>query len=253
MPDVIAIGGGNGERVLAVAPESYMPGKKHAVSPVEVRVGGSAVNAACRLLAEGTSVVPIIPLADDYPGRLIKGLIADTARAGGAIASLNDLFMSCPDGIDPNELRTAFSTILSVGAQRTIMTESSDALITAFPANCREVLPHVLDSLPRAALIGHLHADREKAPGLAGKLTEEIIGVLAETGVGIFANFGGSQFRLGQARWLDCLTNLSCFQLDIQEMRQFFGGTASLAEMLAGSPTNARSSSPWSGSARWDV
>jgi sugar/nucleoside kinase (ribokinase family) len=81
-----------------------------------------------------------------------------------------------------------------------------------------------LDQLDaKAVMIGHIYVDRSGASsGREGEITKKIIDRYAEKNAFIFANFGRSQFRLGNKFWQRTLPKLTVFQLALDEVREFF-------------------------------
>ncbi len=231
---VVAIGGANGERLLQVAPEQFRLGSKHSLAPQQIMPGGSSVNHACRLLSMGVPVFPIMPVAQDSTGEIIAAALRASASVGGGELVLDGFYM------EGEQLSTSFTTIFTIGAQRSIFNEFSDNLIKTFPDHCENQLQKLWTTdnrsqlKPGAVMIGHLHADRRDPPGQGGGITERIIRSFAEQKVAIFTNLGSSQYRLGIHRWQHLLDKLACFQLDIDEIR-IFGeaqGLNSLEETL---------------------
>lgn len=229
-PSVVTVGGASAERVLTVAPTAHRPGGKHTLPPEKIIAGGSAVNHACRLLSAGVGTVPVVPMCRDSGGEIVQATLLDAASRGGlGDELLQELFVE-------GDYSTPFTTILNVGEERTIYTEFSDELFLPFEEHVRGRVSDLDLAAVGAVMIGHLHCDRERAPGLAGRVTEHVVEACRAQGTPIFANFGSSQFRAGADRWASVLPELACFQLDIQEVRAFLSGPVgswpSLREVL---------------------
>ncbi|MEM7203047.1 MAG: carbohydrate kinase family protein [Planctomycetota bacterium] len=228
---VVTVGGATAERVLVVDPGQYRPGGKHTLKPQRTMAGGSAINQACRLLATGTPVDPVVPMSDDQSGAVVLQTLRDAALRGRASAPWDDVF------VPGNGLTTPFTTITSIGVERTIYTEFSDALFDPFEAHLRARAASWDPSRVGAVLVGHVHADRAALPGRGGALTKEIVRAAGAAGIPVFVNPGSSQYRLGVEAFADELGDLACLQLDLDEMRQFVGEPGSvplpLAAMLA--------------------
>jgi len=221
---VVTVGGANGERVLRVEPAKFRLGTKHTMAPPKIVAGGSSVNHACRLLAMGIQVFPVLPIVNDGIGQVIAETLDASANVGNCTLDVENLYM------EGNDLATPFTTILSVGTQRTVLNEFSDSLIKAFPKHCDNRLATFQrygsqnrTDIKRAdaVMIGHIHADRRDHPGLGGGISDSIIRGFHAEGIDVFTNFGSSQYRLGTTRWGFLLDRVKCFQLDIDEMREF--------------------------------
>ena len=230
-PRVVTIGGANAERVLVVDPDRFRLGGKHTLRPEPLLAGGSAVNHACRLLATGTPAEPIVPACRDATGDVVLATLREAATRGGLEAPGDGpLFM------DAAHLATPFTTIVTVGTERTIYTEFSKDLFEPYASHLRAALTGISKDPPGAVMIGHVHADRERAPGYGGALTESVIDACHQAGVPIFANFGSAQYQLGADHWEDALPKIACFQLGVDEARAFVasarGGAPTLMDIL---------------------
>ncbi len=217
---VVTIGGATAERVLVVDPRSFRPGGKHTLPPQRLLAGGSAINQACRLLAAGTDVEPIVPLCRDPIGDLVVRALRDAARRGGAHLAAERV---CLEG---EELSTPLTTITVIGGERTIYTEFADDLFAPFEDHLENRLA-ALDEQAGAVLVGHVHADRAGAPGRGGRLTRRIVSIARAKDVPVFVNLGSAQYRLGLQAFASVLADVACLQLDIEEMRAFLGGNGS--------------------------
>jgi sugar/nucleoside kinase (ribokinase family) len=230
---VIAVGSASGERVLKVEAGQFRLGAKHSVPPQRVLAGGSGVNSACRLLAMGVDVFPVLPVAHDSAGRAVVRALDSAARRGGRSVNYEGFYLE-GDGAG-----TPFTTIMAVGAQRTVLNEFPAGIVRQFVRHCAarlEVLERAGGAPPHALIIGHIHADRETAQGgQSGGITQSLIERFSNEGVPVFANFGRAQYGLGTTRWEPYLDRLACFQLDIDEMRAFCAdaGVWSLEAVLA--------------------
>lgn len=218
-PYVLAVGGANVERMLIVDPASFAHGRKHSVPPAEITPGGSAVNHACRLLAWGDSVRLLAPVCRDAAGRLLAYALQSAASTGGSrLLGEGTLFLETEDGSTPH------TTLLSIGAERTFLTEHPPELFESFEEHLESILAEEFNLPPSTVMIGHIHADRAASPGKAGALTERVLDRAADWKTPVFANPGSSQFRLGPDWWAPRLAHLTCFQLQIEEMREFCRG-----------------------------
>lgn len=215
-PYVLAVGGANVERMLIVDPASFSHGRKHSVPPADITPGGSAVNHACRLLSWGKAVRLIAPICRDGGGRLLAYALQSAASKGGsALRDKGTLYLETEDGTTPH------TTLLSIGVDRTFLTEHPPMLFDLFEDHLDAILSEAFDPPPAAVMIGHIHADRAAAPGKSGALTERVLEQAAEWNVPVFANPGSSQYRLGPEWWAPRLEHVDCFQLQIEEMREF--------------------------------
>jgi sugar/nucleoside kinase (ribokinase family) len=219
----LVVGGGNGERIYEIERGELQPDVKISKAPPQpsVLAGGSGVNHSCRLLAMDVDVRPVIPCGNDDVAALIAETLAAAARASNAsfdAAGIQPLDVDAP---------TPFSTIITEGTSRTILNHFSDALIPAF----RDRVSACLETgrSPAAAMIGHIHADTAQGSGNAGAITEDIVHRAREWDCPVFVNFGTSQYSQGAARWRDVLKSVDVFQLDLNEMRKFFGQVGSNA------------------------
>ena len=227
---VVVIGGANGEHLLRVNPGHFHLGGKYMATPLPMMVGGSGVNYACRLLAMGIPVFPILPLANDDVGQMVTIMLGAAANVGSSVLGLEDLYMR------GNDLTTPFTTILVVGSERTIINEFSTSIIQAFSEHWERCLHHFQRTkMADVVIIGHLHADRCDPPGKSGGISENIICRFRAQGDSIFVNFGVSQYRLGTNRWRHLLDKVEYFQLNIDEMREFVSdaGLESMEDILA--------------------
>lgn len=226
-PRVVTIGGANAERVLVVEPDRFRLGGKHTLRPEPLLAGGSAINHACRLLATGTAAVPIVPLCQDATGEVVLATLRQAAVRGGAAGpDAAHLFMA------GEGLATPFTTIVTVGTERTIYTEFGKDLFGPYEEHLIAGLTRLGDDVVGAVMIGHIHADRHRPPGRQGALTERVVEAFVEREVPIFANFGSAQYRLGAERWVDVLPRVSCFQLGIDEARTFVRGSSAAVPTL---------------------
>ncbi len=214
---VATVGGASAERVLVVEPQHHSRGGKHTLAPQRLLAGGSAVNQACRLLATGHSVQPIVPLCRDAFGAVVEAAMVDAAGRGGGRLHDEALFLSDGDA-------TPFTTIVSVGAERTIYTEFSEDLFAPFDRHIESCLRGRSGRDTGALLVGHLHCDRSRPPGRAGEVSRRSVREARAAGIPVFVNPGSSQYRQGAATLLDVLDDVTCFQLDLEEMRAFVGG-----------------------------
>ena len=216
---VITIGGANGERVLKIDPTRFRLGSKHTMGPLPIMAGGSSVNHSCRLLSAGVQVFPILPIVDDDIGKIVMETLRAAATEGKCTLNRDTLYMK------GDHLATPFTTILTVGLQRTILNEFPESIIRDFRRHydkCLETFQASASKKAHAVMIGHIHADRDtNAGGQAGGISQSIIEKFHEEGIPLFVNFGSSQYRLGTSRWEPFLEKIECFQLDIDEIREF--------------------------------
>ena len=224
---VITIGGANAERVLVVDPDRFQLGGKHTLRPERLLAGGSAINHACRLLAAGISATPIVPLCRDEVGDVVLATLSDAAERGGLAAPEADALF-----LDVSDLPSPFTTIVTVGSERTIYTEFSNELFDPYEAHLLGALSDLDEAAVDAVMIGHVHADRERAPGRQGALTQHVVEVFRAAGKPVFANFGAAQYRLGADRWAPVLPHVTCLQLGIDEARWFVGGGVAVPTLM---------------------
>jgi sugar/nucleoside kinase (ribokinase family) len=223
MSTMAVVGGANGERFLRSESEQVELGRKYSGAPVPILPGGSGVNFACRLLAAGVDVRPVLPIADDAVGRVIEASLSEAARSGRARVALTELRLDAPGVSTPD------STILLSSQQRTVFNEFAPATLSAFARACDVRLRAILKETPGpdALIIGHIHSDQipsAGAPGEGGRLTRELICAARAAAIPVFFNPGRAQYEQGAAAWEAVLPLVDCLQLDVHEMRTFAAG-----------------------------
>ncbi|MCR9096947.1 MAG: PfkB family carbohydrate kinase [bacterium] len=219
---VATIGGANVEHGYSL-PGEFEADAKYSVPPQPRQAGGSSVNHACRLLALGVEVHPVLPLAKADPqSSVIVDALDAAARTGGAAFHTRDLFV--PGG----ELVTPYTTIIRQGASRAVLNEFSPDLMAAFPEHVERHLKRLGSprGRPDVVVVGHVHADRKRKSrgevGFAGEITERVLAAPELQGIPKVVNFGSAQFKLGTKRWEKTLRDhVDVFQLDIGEVRRF--------------------------------
>lgn len=223
----IVIGGANGERVLSISPVNYKPGRKHLLSPSQTVGGGSSVNHACRLLAAGVNVIPIVPVINDHTGKLVVRTLEAAAEKGGLEGDFEFKRQWFLRPKTDNE-KTQFTTILNIGEDRNVFSETGTGLANSFSCHFNRLIPSYEPESVSAVLIGHVYADRELKLSITRKIIEKFSDKCP-----IVANFGSSQYEDGYLAWKEDLSNITCFQLDLVEMRRFFGDPSKkVQEML---------------------
>ncbi len=235
---MVTVGGANVEHGYTL-PGEFEADAKYSIAPQPRLAGGSSINHACRLLALGVDVHPILPLAKADPvSDVIVGALEEAARTGGAAFESRDL------SIRGAGLVTPYTTIIRQGASRAVLNEFSSDLMEAFPDHVERHLARIAArrKAPDAVVIGHIHADRKRKSrsdvGHAGAITERILTDPALRDVPKVVNFGSAQFKQGTKRWEKLLRDrVDVFQLDIGEVRRFCRDAdlpdASLASILA--------------------
>ena len=219
---VATIGGANVEHGYTL-PREFEADAKYSVAPQPRQAGGSAVNHACRLLALGVGVHPVLPLAKADP---LSGVIVDAleeaAAIGGSEIQRTDLF------VRGSGLVTPYTTIIRQGASRAVLNEFSPDLMSAFEAHVERHLRRLASprNRPDVVVVGHVHADRRRKSrnevGFAGGITERVLAAPELRGIPKVVNFGRAQFKLGTKRWERILRDqVDVFQLDIGEVRRF--------------------------------
>ena len=219
---VVVAGGASVEHGY-VLPGTLQVDAKYTSEPQPRLAGGSSVNHACRLLAMGVAVDPILPLAAADPmSTVVMQALDDAARTGRATLRREDL------AIPGTDLRTPFSTIIRQGASRTVLNEFSAILMRAYSEHVdrRVAALGSAEERPGTLLVGHVHADREPTPesaiGFAGGITEGLLTDDAFAGCRKFVNFGRTQYAQGTKRWDRILRDhVDVFQLDLGETRRF--------------------------------
>ncbi len=219
---VATIGGANVEHGYTL-PGEFEADAKYSIPPQPRQAGGSAVNHACRLLALGVDVHPVLPLAKADPlSSVIVEALETAARTGNARIQSKDLF------VRGSGLVTPYTTLIRQGASRAVLNEFSPDLMEAFPAHVERHLKRLSAprSRPDVVVVGHVHADRKRKSrgetGFAGEITERVLTAPELRGIPKVVNFGSAQFKQGAKRWEKLLRDhVDVFQLDIGEVRRF--------------------------------
>ena len=219
---VLTIGGASIEHGYTIAGE-FDPDAKYSTEPQPRFAGGSSVNHACRLLAMGIGVHPILPLAKSDPlSETIVAALGASEKAGRARYRRKNL------QIRGSRLSTPYTTIIRQGASRAVLNEFAVELMKRF----RDHGEHHLDDLaptrrpPDVVMLGHVHADRRPPTrgetGFTGAISERFLTSARLGAARKYVNFGSAQYRLGTRRWEKLLSErVSVFQLDIGEIRTF--------------------------------
>ena len=123
---------------------------------------------------------------------------------------------------------TQFATIVNIGEERTVYSEVTSSISKSYHKHYNKLRETILPADISALVIGHIYADSDAL----GEITKNVINRFSGS-VPIIANFGSSQYRLGKDTWSNSLSEISYFQLDLYEMRQFFKDeNAKLNEIL---------------------
>ena len=211
---VLVVGGANGERILSVNQSEYAPGRKHVLEQSPPVGAGSSINHACRLLATGVEVIPIIPVLNDHTGNLIVRTLEETSKLSQKPFKFQDEWYMSPT--TENET-TQFTTIVNIGEERTVYSEITNNLIESYQAHYNSLIESIDPQNISAVVIGHVYADKKAF----GEITKNVIQRFSRS-VPIVANFGSSQYNLGKDTWANSLRDISYFQLDLHEIRCFF-------------------------------
>lgn len=219
---VLTVGGANAEHGYSL-PHGLEPDTKVTIDPQPWLAGGSSVNHSCRLLAMGVDVDPVLPLAKADPvSAVVTAALAAAEKTGAATCRRTDL------QVRGAGLTTPLTTIIRQGASRAVLNEFSPDLMTAYRAHVDRHLDRLARrrAPPSVVMVGHVHADREKASrgdvGYAGEITRRVLAHPRLAGVRRYVNFGSAQYRLGAKRWARVLRDdVDVFQLDIGEVRRF--------------------------------
>lgn len=216
---VLAVGGANVEHSYAI-PGALQPNAKYSVPPQPRLAGGSSFNHACRLLAMGVDVHPILPLARaDSSSEIVVAALDEASRTGHATYPSMNLHL------EGANLTTPLTTIIRQGSARAVLNEFSPELMHRFFEHVETHLDAIETSRIDLVSIGHIHADRRpdsQSPGFSGAISERILTARELAGARKFVNFGNAQFRLGARRWDHLLSeHVDVFQLAIDEVRTF--------------------------------
>jgi hypothetical protein len=219
---VLTVGGASIEHGYTITGE-FDADAKYSSEPQPRLAGGSSVNHACRLLAMGIDVHPILPLAKSDPlSETIVSALGAAEKAGHARYRRGKL------QLPGAQLKTPYTTIIRQGGSRAALNEFSVELMERF----RDHGEHHLDGLagarrpPDVVMLGHVHADRSPPGrgevGFDGALSERFLTSACLGDARRYVNFGSAQYRLGTRRWEALLREqVSVFQLDIGEVRSF--------------------------------
>lgn len=223
---VVTIGSASSEVLFVVKPDKFRLGAKNTLESLKFTIGGSSLNHACRLLAMGVEVFPTLTIADDAVGNNIVKELKRAARKGKISFDFNNLYLQ------GDKLSTPSTTIICVGLQRTILNVFSKKLIKAFNLHLDKWLEIIKQSNKQvdSVIIGHIHADISTSKEKQGVLTKKIIGNFVSQGTNIYINFGSTQYKFGAQFWDLFLDDIKCFQLNYNEMREFFK-SASLSRL----------------------
>jgi sugar/nucleoside kinase (ribokinase family) len=217
-PAILVIGSGVGEKVLQLDTEIRI-GSKQTVKDRQELYGGSGVNYTLRLGCRKYNVLPILSIGPDWTGRNIQRKIEKLSSHKQVSQFVTSEEFLC-DGLSTTE-----SIVIVSGENRTILSGelAGFELFKEFVQKRMQQLDQ-LDQLDvRAVMIGHIHADgADVSPSREGEITKRIIDKYAEQDAVLFANFGRSQFRLGNKFWQRTLRKLTIFQLALNEVREFF-------------------------------
>jgi len=219
---VLTLGGANVEHGYAL-PGELEADSKYTIDPQPRLAGGSSVNHACRLLAMGFDVHPVLPLAKADPlGQVIVEALEAAARRGGARYRRTDLHVRGAG------LLTPFTTILRQAGSRAVLNEFSPDMMLAYEQHVDRHLSRLAAGRgrPSVAMVGHAHASGPRGGGggvgFAGEITERLLTDPALSEVRTFVNFGSAQYKQGTRRWGRVLRDhVEVFQLDIREVRRF--------------------------------
>ncbi|MHA7836415.1 MAG: carbohydrate kinase family protein [bacterium] len=219
---VLTVGGANIEHGYTIDGE-LEPDAKYSTPPRPRLAGGSSVNHACRLLAMGIGVHPVLPLAREDPlSQTIVSALDESEGMGGARYRRRRLQIRGPG------LKTPYTTIIRQGSSRAALNEFSPDLMKRFRIHGAQHLEDLERTArpPDVVMIGHVHADRARpAPGqmgFGGAITNDFLTAPRLVSARKFVNFGPAQYRLGTRRWERLLKkHVTVFQLDIGEIRTF--------------------------------
>lgn len=220
---ILVVGSAVVENVLTV-PNDIQIGEKQPVSRKEL-VGGSGVNYTCRLMCLGIPVLPILPLKNDLGGQKVRDHLFNLAQNSNQPQYVTDFIQS--DDFFWNEMKkTPQSTILISGKRRSIFTEEFQGGkgFRGFVANRINVinkLAEVFKFSIGAVMIGHVQADKFGKGSSRGNVTRYLLKEFGDN-CKVFANFGKSQYQLGNSFWKTEVKKVTLFQLSLSEAKEFF-------------------------------
>ncbi|MBU7036396.1 MAG: carbohydrate kinase family protein [Theionarchaea archaeon] len=227
---ILVIGSGYVEYLLELHGDFEL-GRKHVVTCHEF-IGGSGINHTLRLIHAGFPALPILSIGKDQLGQNIREKILISAKRAG-ISQQVLTFIDSEEFFAAN-IRTPLSAIV-VGNVRKTNFSSQIYGSTYFLDHVRSRLEY-LDAQPnidiKAIIIGHIHADSpDLIPSHMGECTKHIIDSFSGKRF-LFGNFGDSQICMGVDFWEEHLRKLSVFQLNLNEMRRFFGPDGSKKSLV---------------------
>ncbi|MBW2424038.1 MAG: carbohydrate kinase family protein [Deltaproteobacteria bacterium] len=230
---VLTVGGASIEHGYTIEGELDADAK-YSTEPQPRFAGGSSVNHACRLLAMGIDVHPVLPLAKSDPlSETIVSALGAAEKEGRARYRRGNL------QIRGARLTTPYTTIIRQGGSRAALNEFSTELMERFRDHGEQHLAALAGARrpPDVVMLGHVHADRSPPArgevGFGGAISERFLTTSCLEGARRYVNFGSAQFRLGTHRWEKLLRDrVSVFQLDIGEVRSFCGDAGLVSRSL---------------------
>jgi sugar/nucleoside kinase (ribokinase family) len=217
---IVTIGSGNIEYVMQLGGE-FRIGKKNQVNSTEL-LGGSCINYSLRLLNAGFDVFPIPSVGKDLIGLSIQNKLFDAGFKNG-ISQASIEFIQSEDFFVPG-ISSPHSTIIVHNGCRTIFSQKLIGMEN-FGQHVQKRLGKIdalLGGSPCAIMIGHIYSDAlSLEPGCATKAVIRNYGKKSF----LFANFGVSQLQHGRNFWKEDLRCIDLFQLNLEEIKQFFNNT----------------------------
>jgi sugar/nucleoside kinase (ribokinase family) len=223
MGDILAVGSASVERMFELSDELRL-GKKQTAEDVHLKVGGSGVNYACRLLAMGRRVRPLLVMGEDEGSKLIKAELSVCAGKGG-LGSIPD-----PPGYSGGKTPTT-TVIIEPGGRRTVINEKIEGF-DGFAQHAETWLEQTINTADKldALMVGHIPTD--SGGKLTGKLIARFKGKVKEGFV--LLNPGRAQYKGDTVKFAQMIDKVDCLQLASHEAQEF------AAPLLGLSPPEVR-------------
>ncbi len=216
---VIAVGSGNLEHILIPKGAVHL-GRKHLSSTVE-QIGGSCINYFLRMVTAGFEAFPIPQIGNDKLGIQIQQRLIQLCREMELTENIID-FISSPAFLIP-EVQTSHATIVVHDGMRTIFSQmqsgsdaSRDHILQRFASLT------TLKAKNASLVVGHVPLDQQ--PHREGFVTREILSMAPADWL-VLMNPGSSQYQLGLNHWREELEEVDIIQLNLHEIKTFFGNS----------------------------
>jgi len=217
---VIIIGSGNLENILTLEGKVRL-GQKHLVSTHEL-IGGSCINYFLRMVTAGFEAFPIPQIGKDDLGFQIQARLIQLCRQMDLNDTIMDFILS-PDFLIPG-IQTAQATIIVHEGRRTIFSKMHSAGPDVVSKHTVERLGTLTTSAFKktSLMIGHVPSDRTRQR--EDCITRQILSMVPSDWL-VSINPGPSQYQLGVSYWEEELRQADIIQLNLFEIKTFFGNS----------------------------